>query len=89
MELSIPKERTLFGVAHRCLELFEKCLVQSKRQQKQLVHELQARFNLWAAYTGVFANDDMSLDSRLLLHPDVKRMTLNLLDMVERNLKNG
>lgn len=37
----------------------------------------------------MFADDDMSLDSRLLLHPDVKRMALNLLEMVERNLRNG
>jgi hypothetical protein len=89
MASSTAKESTLFNVATQCLELFAKCLTHSKRQQQQLVHELQARFNLWAAYTGVFADDDMSLDSRLLLHPDVKRMALNLLEMVERNLRNG
>ncbi|EFY95075.2 transcription factor Zn, C2H2 [Metarhizium robertsii ARSEF 23] len=84
---SIAEGSELFEVAYHCLDLFEKCLVESGRQQALIVQEVQARFNLWAAYTGVFADNDKSLDTRLFLHPDVKRMTLNLLRMVERNLQ--
>jgi hypothetical protein len=80
---------TIFDVANNCSNLFAEYLSSPVSTQKVIAEELQARFSLWTAYTGAFADHGASLDDRLIFHEDVKRMVITLLYMVQRNIKNG
>jgi len=82
-------EATIFEVASRCSDLFKDYLDSPVYIQKHVAQELRSRFNLWATYTGAFADHGMSLDDRLIFHQDVKRMVLKLLYMVQRNIQDG
>jgi hypothetical protein len=82
-------EPNIFDVANLCSDLFTEYLAGPASTQKDVTEELRSRFNLWAAYTGVFASLGTSLDDRLIFHEDVKRMVLKLLCMVQRNIQSG
>ncbi|KAH0490212.1 hypothetical protein TgHK011_001692 [Trichoderma gracile] len=52
------------------------------------VKQLGRSFDLWINYTGALASIDRSLDSRLKDHADIKEMVLDLLEMLQRNLRH-
>ncbi|RSL71943.1 hypothetical protein CEP54_001049 [Fusarium duplospermum] len=56
-------------------------------QSLALVGELRGEFKTWAAYIGTFAVPRASLDARLVSHSDIKDMVLDLLVVLEQNLK--
>lgn len=49
----------------------------------------QDRFNAWASYLGVFAEDSISLDRRLVNHPDIRGMIIKLLEVLRSSLETG
>ena len=51
------------------------------------VAEQQARFNIWVANIGVFAEAEASLDHRLQEDDEVRAMVIQLLDLISRNLR--
>ncbi|KAI9684270.1 MAG: hypothetical protein M1822_005743 [Bathelium mastoideum] len=53
------------------------------------IEELRGRFNQWAAYVGAFAAPRASLDARLARNGDIRDMVLELLYMIQSNLKWG
>lgn len=51
-----------------------------------ILQKLQKRFVDWAAYLGVFAEGNASLDQRLKRHPQYRDLILLVLDMLNMNL---
>ncbi|KAI8689760.1 hypothetical protein NCS56_00239800 [Fusarium sp. Ph1] len=56
-------------------------------QSLDLVGELRGEFKTWAAYIGAFAVPRASLDARLISHSDIRDMVLDLIMVLEQNLK--
>jgi hypothetical protein len=81
--------QTIASHARHCVSLFNEYLLKPDQEIADLSREQQARFNLWAANIGVFADSPASLDSRLEEHPDVRAMVLRALTVLGRNLKRG
>ncbi len=81
----------IYRAAITCSGLFQTYLTASvtSEPRRNIADELCGRFNLWAAYTGAFASPKASLDARLADHEDIKDMVLELLVMVERNIRYG
>lgn len=82
-------ELNVFKAASLCSQAFIKYSDASNGTIKDEIDVLQGRFNLWAAYTGVFAPVGASLDDRLEFQDDVKQMVVKLLSMVHRNIQCG
>ena len=63
-------------------------LMESNKEEKhaQILRKLQAKFSDWAAYLGVFAGRDSSLDQRLSRHLQYRDLVLLALDMLNMNL---
>ena len=84
-------EHAIYEEATKCLDLFELYLKSTgvTSSNHETVEELRGRFNLWAAYVGAFAQAKVSLDARLIEHRDIKDMVLELLLMIQKNLRYG
>jgi hypothetical protein len=54
-----------------------------------ILEKLQARFDDWKAYLGVFASGKASLDNRLAGHPRYRDLVLLALDMLNMNLSQS
>ncbi|KAK5046532.1 hypothetical protein LTR84_008335 [Exophiala bonariae] len=80
-------ELNVFTAASLCSQAFLDYSNASGSTKKDEVDILRSRFNLWAAYTGVFASVGASLDDRLEFQDDVKQMVTKLLSMVHRNIQ--
>ncbi|KAI1108028.1 hypothetical protein F5Y14DRAFT_141749 [Nemania sp. NC0429] len=55
----------------------------------RLVNDCHQRFELWAHYIGVFANQSISLDNRLRPFQTVRNLILRLLGLLRSNLEHG
>lgn len=81
---------TIYDGAMLCSDLFDQILEPTGNgSQWLLAEELRGRFGLWAAYVGVYAAKRASLDARLDGHKKIKSMVLELVEMVEKNLRWG
>jgi hypothetical protein len=89
MSSSNQIEDVLYNQATTCRESFRALLADGPAESRAVVEEQQARFNIWAANIGVFANPKASLDYRLSESPEILRMIGELLDLVYRNLERG
>lgn len=52
------------------------------------IRSLRNNFAFWIDYTGALAPIEASLDARLHGHDEIKQMVVELLEMVERNLRS-
>ncbi|PKK49154.1 hypothetical protein CI102_4565 [Trichoderma harzianum] len=89
----------IYSAALDCDLLFDKCLTQiaeprtigllneSAAAVGRLARDHQARFQAWASYLGVFAEEDVCLDRRLSKSKDVQIMVINLLRTIFLNLR--
>ncbi|KJZ70854.1 hypothetical protein HIM_09768 [Hirsutella minnesotensis 3608] len=78
-------ERKISDVGGACQDLFLKCTAQPQRSSRA---ELQRqRFHVWASYLGVFASDNAALDKRLEYSDEVRGLVVQLLSLMERNLR--
>jgi hypothetical protein len=84
-------EKSVRGAATLCSDLFKQCIETRGLAvlDHELAEELWGRFNLWAAYVGAFAAPKASLDARLVGHEDIMDMVLELLIMIQQNLRHG
>lgn len=89
MSNSNQREDVLYNQAATCRKSFRALLVDGPGESRTVVEEQQARFNIWAANIGVFANPEASLDYRLSESPEILRMIGQLLDLIYRNLERG
>ncbi|KAB5536166.1 CHAT domain-containing protein [Coniochaeta sp. 2T2.1] len=82
-------ERRISVVGGACRDLFLKCIEQRQRSSStQSRAELQRqRFHVWASYLGVFASDNAALDKRLECSDEVRNLVIQLLSLMERNLR--
>ncbi|KAL6838094.1 hypothetical protein V8C40DRAFT_231591 [Trichoderma camerunense] len=83
-------ERPILIVATNCESNFRKSLqfLNSERQDEYeiVMQKLEKRFLDWAAYLGVFAGENGSLDQRLKHYPQYRDLILLVLDMLNVNL---
>ncbi|KAH6975803.1 hypothetical protein EDB80DRAFT_740174 [Ilyonectria destructans] len=88
MELG-SHDQSIYNAASICSNLFGLYLKSrgAAELRHDLAEELRGRFNLWAAYVGAFAAPKASLDARLVAHSDIRVMVLELLVMVQRNIR--
>ncbi|KAI9853500.1 MAG: hypothetical protein M1813_002205 [Trichoglossum hirsutum] len=68
-------------------QLFTSYLSNEHATCRDLAEEQQARFNIWAANIGDFADVRASLDHSLRDGPEVQSILYQLLDVVHRNLR--
>ena len=85
--LKLPT-KTCFELGKECQDMF-KAFVALPSDINFSVTEQQARFNIWAANIGVFAEADASLDRRLQEDDEVRAMVVQLLHLICRNLRRG
>lgn len=81
----------IYHASRKCLALFDEYISDGvlSGESLTLIGELRGQFKTWAAYIGAFAVPRESLDVRLYPHVDTRNMVLDLLTMLERNLKWG
>ncbi|KAE9364149.1 hypothetical protein N431DRAFT_563543 [Stipitochalara longipes BDJ] len=85
MATSKVPTKTCCELGRECQDMFKAFMAQPGGT-KISVAEQQARFNIWAANIGVFAEADASLDRRLQEDDDVRAMVVQLLQLICRNL---
>jgi hypothetical protein len=79
---------TIAGRAWACAIRFNALVSQASRTTSAFEDQL-ARFNIWAANIGVFAEAHASLDYRVRNSPKVKAMVIQLLQALTRKLQFG
>jgi hypothetical protein len=79
-------DQPIYDAAQLCSKHFEHHL-KTTGEDYLAIEKLYGRFNQWAAYVGAFAVPRASLDARLAPHEDIRDMVLELLYMIEANLK--
>lgn len=76
--------------ARDCKSLFAKslqaCISNGKDDYELVLWKFEQKFFEWAAYLGVFAGANRSLDQRLERHPHYRDLILTWLDMLTTNL---
>jgi hypothetical protein len=77
--------QTFVDSTNACLRTFQK-LLSSPVLGDETIQKQLARFNYWAANMGVFAPSSASLDTRLKNTTNYRRLLLQLLDVLKRNL---
>jgi hypothetical protein len=84
-------QTSIYDAARSCSELFAFHAIKDGICETQTlrVEELHGLFDQWAAYAGAFAMPKASLDARLQDHQDIKSMVLELLSVVQLNLRWG
>lgn len=89
----------IYNLATECNDLFNQFRSQVSGERvadgsgslinPKVVQEHEQRFWAWATGLGVFAEPNMSLDTKLKNHPEVQELVMLLLDVIKTNLKEG
>lgn len=87
----VQSSQPIYDTAQLCSKYFEHYLeiADGTGEDYLKIAELRGRFNQWAAYVGAFAVPRASLDAQLTPHEDIRDMVLELLYMIQANLKWG
>ncbi|EPS45578.1 hypothetical protein H072_455 [Dactylellina haptotyla CBS 200.50] len=78
---------SIYELTLRCHDLFVGILAQSETMHFDAIETQFGRLNIWASNIGACAGGKMSLDYRLRYTDDIKTMIVELLEILERNLK--
>lgn len=90
MSAPTPTASACYELAKSCQDLFKIYVARLLASSTSAdAGEQQARFNIWAANMGVFADERASLDHRLKEDNEVRTMVIQLLDLINRNLERG
>ncbi|KAK1763246.1 hypothetical protein QBC33DRAFT_248359 [Phialemonium atrogriseum] len=84
-----PESQPIYDVAQECLSLFQKCPREPKHGFGETLSTSQERFRSWAAYLGVFALKNVSLDTRLRFEPEIRDLAMLLLDVCRSDLRRA
>jgi hypothetical protein len=78
-------------VGDSCQDIFLKCaeLPQRSQDTRDRAELLRQRFHIWASNIGVFTSSNATLDKRLEYSDEVRGLVVQLLSLMERNLKFG
>ncbi|KAG4444052.1 hypothetical protein IFR05_000512 [Cadophora sp. M221] len=87
--LPTAEAHPVYDVARECDRLFKQCPQWLKGQLEDTISTSQRRFGSWAAYLGVFALKSASLDTRLRFEPEIRDLTMLLLDVLQTDLRRG
>ena len=82
-------EEPIFELATECEKRFVEQISRlrdGEPNNAKFIEEYQQRFATWAAFLGVFAEQNVCLDRRLRHHVEIQDLVLRLLDIIERNL---
>jgi hypothetical protein len=79
---------TIAGRAQACTIRFNEVVIQANQTTSEFEDQL-ARFNIWAANIGVFAEAHASLDYRVRNNPKVKDMMMQMLQGLQKKLQFG
>lgn len=76
----------IFNICNVCDCLFVEILNKPDAGSAIITELLHQRFKQWATYLGVFAKQNMSLDTRLKYSESICQLVMQFLQIVFRNL---
>jgi hypothetical protein len=79
----------IYDISKTCDGLFVQILSKPDAPSVVVTEVLQQRFKQWASYLGVFAPDNVSLDSRLRYSESISHLVLQFLQIAFRNLSHS
>ena len=85
-------DHEIFLLANECATAFQKALTAISGPDSLMYRpllEYHQRFELWAGFLGVFADEPASLDRRLKLSPELRKAITQLLGLMCTNLQRG
>ncbi|KAL7917438.1 hypothetical protein ACQKWADRAFT_306811 [Trichoderma austrokoningii] len=85
-----PSPATISGRARACFISFHECLRQIAPldpQKQSLVENEFARFSVWTSNIGVFASGRASMDHRLREAPDIQRLVIGMLEVINGRIE--
>ncbi|UKZ68493.1 uncharacterized protein TrAtP1_009526 [Trichoderma atroviride] len=84
----MDNDAQIYNVSQACNHLFAKILNKRGTACAFVAEVLHLRFNQWTSYLGVFAQENMSLDTRLQYSQSISQLVLQFLKIVSRNLEH-
>lgn len=84
-------ETSIYDATCLCSDSFKSYVdaFQPGTEDHRTAESLQRLFNQWGAHMGVCAPVEASLDARLALNQNIKKMVIELLEMIQQNLVWG
>ena len=87
-------DNKVFLLATECEGLFQKALAVALPSNTQTtlyraLADCHSRFEVWAGFTGAFADWETSLDRRLMFSPNLQSAVVRLMSLITRCLKRG
>jgi hypothetical protein len=85
-----PSQPTISERARTCFISFNECLRQIAPldpQKQSLIENEFARLSIWTSNIGVFASGRASMDHRLREAPDVQRLVIGLLKLINGRIE--
>ncbi|UKZ83273.1 hypothetical protein TrVFT333_011080 [Trichoderma virens FT-333] len=79
--------RSIHGIAKKCILLFTKFAQQPINQPTETISTCERRFKSWVDYHGVFAHKSVSLDTQLIMNPEVRDLVKQLLNVLKAGLR--
>ncbi|EHK27111.1 uncharacterized protein TRIVIDRAFT_217707 [Trichoderma virens Gv29-8] len=76
----------IYTIAKQCLFQFKKFARQPENQLKETISTNKWRFLLWAQNHSVFAHKSASLDTQLIIKPEVRDLVIEMLDVLHKDL---
>jgi hypothetical protein len=85
----MDNDAPIYNISQACNHLFVKILNKPGTACALVAEVLHLRFNQWTSYLGVFAQENMSLDTRLQYSQSISQLVIQFLKIVSRNLEYG
>jgi hypothetical protein len=87
-------DNKIFLLATGCESLFQKALAAALPSNLQVplyraLLDCHSRFEVWAGVTGAFADEEASLDRRLMFSPDLQSAVVRLMTLITTSLEPG
>ncbi|KAE9364084.1 kinase-like protein [Stipitochalara longipes BDJ] len=82
------ENRSIYDLARECDCLFDEYL-RAPRLESEFIEQNRRRFLSWVSFLGVFAPQDVSLDTRLRYKPDIRGLVMLLLNVLRRNMRRA
>ncbi|KAI0891513.1 hypothetical protein F4806DRAFT_482815 [Annulohypoxylon nitens] len=84
------EEKGIAALAIYCQNLFHRSLITPWLTTMGLrLEETRQKFNAWVSYLGVLATGHASLEHRLRFSTEIRDMVMELLCLLERNLRRS
>jgi hypothetical protein len=87
-----PNQASVYELTACCSQSFEELLQLLSKAKADVFDAAETqvgRLNIWTSNVGALANKNASLDYRLRNSHDIKEMIIQLLQLMDRNLRRG